>query len=501
MASVKRNVIANFAGSAWLALMSLAFIPFYIRLIGVESYGLVGMLITVQAVFAVLDLGLSQTLSRELARLSAHHDGGKRMGSTVRTFEVIYWALALAVTLIVVLLADFLAYQWLNPDHLTRENLREALWIMALVIGLRWPAALYTGGLNGLQRQVLVNTLLAIFATLQSVGALAVLWFIAPTVQCFFWWQAFVALLQVVVLRIALLRSLTLQKEAAFSMEVLKETWRFAAGVTGIALLATLLTQLDKILLSRMLALTDFGYYVFATAVAAVIFRLVAPISTAFTPRLTELVSKNDHASLTSIYHQGCQVTAVAIIAPALTLLVFSREILLLWTRDSVLVEGAYLLVSLLTLGNMLNGLLTIPYALQLAHGWTKLALYINVTAVIFLIPALYLAVNSWGAIGAAGVWIALNCCYILIGMHIMHRRFLPAEKWRWYKNDVGRPLLIVALIVLITRMAVPPDEWGTIATLALVTVALGLGIAAAFWVADTLPKERLFAVIVKKRC
>ena len=71
MSSVKRNIIANYLGSGWIALMSLAFIPFYIRLMGAEAYGIVGVFISLQAMLAVLDLGLSQTLNREMARLSA----------------------------------------------------------------------------------------------------------------------------------------------------------------------------------------------------------------------------------------------------------------------------------------------------------------------------------------------------------------------------------------------------------------------------------------------
>ena len=39
----KRNVLANFAGRAWSALMALAFLPLYIRFLGIESYGLVGI--------------------------------------------------------------------------------------------------------------------------------------------------------------------------------------------------------------------------------------------------------------------------------------------------------------------------------------------------------------------------------------------------------------------------------------------------------------------------
>lgn len=483
---VKGNVTANFAGSIWLALMSLAFVPLYIRLMGVESYGIVGVLISLQAIFALLDLGLSQTLAREMARLSAHPDFAAKIGDTARTFEFIYWGLALVVTATIAFLAHFIAYYWLNPDQLSRENLREILWIGALVLGLRWPIALYIGALNGMQRQVLVNGMLAGFATLQGLGALGALWFIAPTVQVFFWWQALIAMIQVLALRVILWDRLPKQGSRVFSLSVLKRTWRFAAGITGITLLATLLSQLDKVLLSKMLSLTDFGYYVFAASVAAALQRLIAPVFTAYSPRLTELVSKNDRATLIETYHQGCQVMAVVILAPTLTLVFFTKEILSLWTHDQSLVIGTQLLVSILVIGNALNGLVTMPYALQLAHGWTKLALYTNATAAIVLVPVIYFATLYWGAVGAASVWVVLNLSYLVIGMHLMHRRIIETEKWRWYVSDIAMPLVAGLLVVTIGRMVIQ-NEWSAVPKLLMLCVVTGLGTVATVFSADLL--------------
>jgi O-antigen/teichoic acid export membrane protein len=245
--SLKKNVFSNFLGQGWTALMGLAFIPFYIRLMGVESYGVVGVFVSLQMMFAVLDLGLSQTLAREMARLSVDRKNAVEMANTARTLEVVYWGAALVVVMTMALLSHFIAYYWLNPVEMTQESLRKVFWIMALVLGFRWPVALYMGGLNGLQQQVLVNVLLALFATFQGLGALAVLWIIEPTVQAFFFWQALVALLQVVVFRIALWRSLSTDIKPAFRRDVLSRLWRFAAGMSGISLVATILTPRDKI--------------------------------------------------------------------------------------------------------------------------------------------------------------------------------------------------------------------------------------------------------------
>ena len=40
---LKRNLIANYNGQGWTALMGLAFVPLYSKYLGIESYGLIGL--------------------------------------------------------------------------------------------------------------------------------------------------------------------------------------------------------------------------------------------------------------------------------------------------------------------------------------------------------------------------------------------------------------------------------------------------------------------------
>jgi O-antigen/teichoic acid export membrane protein len=477
--SLKKNVIANFAGSAWSALMGLAFVPFYIRWMGVESYGIIGVFTALMGMLAVLDLGLSQAMNREMARQSSEEQSVHRMADTARTLEIVYWGIALVVGAIIILLAMPIANYWLNPEQLTRGELQQALWIMGLVIALRWPVALYMGGLNGLQRQVQLNVLLSVVATIQGVGTLAVLWFIAPTIQVFLMWQAVMALAQVIMLRTALWRSIPHAQDGIFNKEVLNEVWHFAAGMTGISLLATILTQLDKLILSKVLTLTEFGYYTFAATVAAVLFRMIGPVFTAYFPRLTELVSRNDTAGVANTYHQGSQLMAVVILPTTFVLAFFSKEILELWTHNPNLVLHASLLVSLLAIGNALNGLMHVPYALQLAHGWTKLAFFQNVVAVIVLAPAIYFSTLRWGAVGAAGVWIGLNMGYLLIGIQVMHRRLLSDDKWDWYIDDVIKPLGAVATLSIFSWLALGENAGTWVTLVVLLTTLIAATIAA----------------------
>ena len=167
----------------------------------------------------------------------------------------------------------------------------------------------------------------------------------------------------------------------------------------------------------------------------------------------------------------------------------FSKEILEVWTRDPNVVRHASLLISLLTIGNALNGLMTMPYALQIAHGQTKLVIYQNIVALILLVPAVYFAAFQWGGVGAAGVWIVLNIGYILISVSIMHRRLLPNEKWNWYFNDVLK-LLAPALGICIIGRIIYPDNTSAIVSALVIAFVSGLALIATFMSANLLRNQ-----------
>jgi len=188
-----------------------------------------------------------------------------------------------------------------------------------------------------------------------------------------------------------------------------------------------------------------------------------SPITLAIFPRYTQLIEEKNTLELNSLYHQSCQILA-AIVLPIATLIVFySKEILTLWLKNKVVVENTHVLLSLLIIGMGFNSLVSLPYTMQLAHGWTKLSFIKNVVAVVVLTPLMYIAIMSYGSIGAACTWIILNLGYFLIEIPIMHKKLLKEEMWKWYATDVLLPLCLTIIILFISRFAMPTKIKGII--------------------------------------
>ena len=461
MSRVKTNFFANLAGSGWTALVGLACTPLYIRFMGMEAYGLIGFYFMLQGVIQILDLGLSPTMNREMARYSVLPGKTGEARDFVRTLEVGYWAIGIVIGCAVWFTAPYIASHWIKAGNLSPSEVRRAVTILGALIALQWPLSFYQGGLLGLQRQVLHNRITIGTSTLSGGGALLVLWLVSPTVSAFFTWQIAVSLLQAGVTTFALWCCLPGSGHTArFDPGITRNIWGFAAGMSGITITALMLTQLDKVILSKMLTLKTFGYYVLAGMVGnGLSGLLIAPMFNTIFPRFSALVAARDEKSLLEMYHGSTQVMAVMILPAAVVIVFFSWEIMNLWTGSAEIANNTASLVSILVAGTALNGLMNLPYALQLSHGWTRIGLAINTVFILTLVPAIVFMTMHYGAAGAASVWLGLNSIYMFIGVPLTHRRLLKGEAFRWYTMDVGIPLAGSLVIAGVARWIFPAFE------------------------------------------
>src|SRR3972149_1777430 len=137
------------------------------------------------------------------------------------------------------------------------------------------------------------------------------------------------------------------------------------AEMTGLTLSSILTTQLDKVILSKMLSLEKFGYYTLACVVANGLNMIIVPIFNAIFPRYSELATLRDDNALKQLYHTSTQLMALLILPVAMTLVFFSYEILLVWTGNSLTAQNTSPIVSILIIGTALNGLMVLPYVVH----------------------------------------------------------------------------------------------------------------------------------------
>ena len=462
LTDLRRNVAANLFGRAWVTVLGIAFIPVYLRFLGMEAYGLVGFFATLQAVFGLLDLGLGATVNRELARLSVTADRRGEQRTLLRTLEACYWAISLTSGVAVFVLAPAIAHDWVHPSRLSPLAVERVIRLMGLVLALQLPFSFYQAALMGLQRQVALNAIVVVTATLRSAGTALVLWKISASVEAFFLCQLAVSVIQLVVTLVCVWSALggggwSERPELAR----LRSIWRYAAATSANSVVGIALTQTDKVLLSGLLPLEQFGYYALAGTMASFVWAVAIPVNQALFPRFAQLIEVRDHVTLSALYHRATQVMVVALVPAAATVVAFAWQLMFLWTRNTVTADHTALIAALLIIGTTINGIVSVPGYLQSAAGWPTLMVYTNLVAAVVLVPAILVVTPRYGAPGAAFVWLVLNAGYLIFNVPVMHRRLLRGELWRWYRDDVARPAAGAVAAAAIGRALMPAAASG----------------------------------------
>jgi O-antigen/teichoic acid export membrane protein len=426
--------------------------------LGSTAYGLVVFHVTLLASVQVLDSGLSPALSRELSlRLAGHpleKGRAESAANLARTVEILSIITAALIGIAVVFAAPLIATRWLRSDGLASDRATEAVRLIGAVIAVQWPSIAYQAAISGLQQQVKLNTVKLVTSSLQAIGLVVVLAWLSPTPRAYFLWVLLVQAINTIWLRSTLWRSLGGDGRAAprFDWAELVAVWRFAAGMAGFAFLSTLLTQTDKIILSKIVPLSEFGAYGVAYTVCSALSLVASPVFMAAVPRFTQIISLGEFAELRSLYLAMCELVALMVVPVWMVLAFHANELMALWMgagREAGVIAG---LLPVIGTGWLANALVTLPLGLQIASGWTSLSVYKNLIAVAIVVPGLMLVAPRYGTIGAAFVWLALNLGYVALEIPIMHRRLLRGSALRWYVRGAVVPVAAATAVGLASK-------------------------------------------------
>lgn len=465
---MRRNLIAAYSGMLLNMLVPLIVTPFVLRALGTEAYGLIGIGLLLQSLLTFLEAGLSASLSRAFAERTATPEktgGSAGMHDLLRTLEYFYAVLVGMVCLLVLIIAPLLARYWIVSHTLPYAMVWQSIALIGLMIAMRFFVSLYGGGLAGLQRQVSLNAISIAMNLVSNAGAVAVLFLISSDPRAYFAWLACTGALTAVVLRLALSASLPApQAPPRFDWVQWRSIRRFSVGISSLTVTSLAVTQSDKLLLSRLLPLRDFGFYSIASNVANFVQLMTIPVQTVYYPRMTQCQANGDAGELTDTYRYASRLVALLVFPLGFTLGLFSHDVLLLWLRDEHVAEAVHPILSLLVLGTtLLTSLMMMPYAMTLAHADTKITLRMHSVLLCAQVPAVIFAAIEFGAVGAASLWCLLFSIYGPFYAWRVNRKYLPAGHMRWLWDCVLKPALpalaaVIALKQAVAAMAIPPS-------------------------------------------
>ena len=455
MSLARRNIVANLLSGAWVTVLTLVITPLQVKLLGIEAYGLIGFIATLQIVFAMFDLGLSSTVTREIA--SDRSPGFRDSNNLVRTATTIYWAFAALVGVVLASMAGFVASHWFNTSVLSPETVKHGIYAITLYLAARWPVALYSGVLSGMQRIDILNIVKITTTSLRLAGGIVIL-LIKPDLNVFLWWTALNAVIEVTAyIGACRLTGAGLSLKFGFSMSALKAVWGYSLSVSAISMLALFISQLDRLLLSKMLPLDALGYYLLAYNAASVVSLGISAVSSAMLPSFAAAESQGGVAVLGRRYERASRVLLCVVGLMVFPLVFFGDVVLSSWVGPTASV-GASRPLALLALGFWFSGALSNAYSVAIATGRPSVPLRLSAFSALPYAAGLYFLVRWRGSDGAALAWMLLNVAYLVFLVPEVHRKLLPISTRKWFLGTLvpfallglasfGLPRLIVQQI------------------------------------------------------
>jgi len=445
------NSVANLASQVVVALMALVVIPWLLRILGSEGYGLAAFYALLLQLFMLLDLGLGGLVLRQTARASAGGMPVERYLSLVRTVEAFFVVVAVLVSTAVWFGAGWIAGTWLDGNSLDADVIRRAVELMALSCGLRWIQVLYKGILAGLEQFIWLSGFNTLSGAARFLLVIPVLSWIGGD-EPILVYLAFQTALSAVELLVIYFRKRSTDRnwelaegtKISISFYVVRSELRFTLMLTYSAVIWVLVLRSADIVLSTTLPLAEFGIFSLAVSAAALVVLLVAPVSAVIQPRLTALVTRSGGETVRGSYLAFSAILGWLALPLGLGLAFAAKPAVEIWTRDEALAEKAAPVLALFAAGNAVLGVCQMCYLIQFARGSLRLHTIANTLFLLLIIPAQIVLSTRFGAVGAGWAWLGLNVLYLIVWTPVVNHKMLPGIHGSWLGRAILTPLIFV---------------------------------------------------------
>ncbi len=464
------DLLVNFLGKGMATLLALLAVPIYINELTPELFGVIALFMTFQGVSAILDLGLTSVVVREVARYKLA--GVSLLSDFVATIGKWYGLVALLIALISGFLSMSFEPEWLG-GRLGAVNEQKLILMMGVAIAFQWPVQYYVSVMMGLSRQLLANFVLLVSAILKWGGGVFVLQQIEPSLEVFFFWQIIASALTWIFARVGVMAIIDSNRSSQFSWAVLMDVFRVGLPMVGVSIVGAVLSQLDRLILSLSVAPIQLGYYTMATMLSSVLFMIAIPFQSAVLPRFSMLFANQNKDGLAHIYTLSTESFASVAIPVSVALSVFSFEVVLGWTGSAEVANKVAPILFLLAIGAGINASMYLPLGLQLVSGVLRTPLLVSVLGLIILLPGMYIAAVHYSLSGVALVWLLYNVVYAILVPYLTHKKILKNFVVRWWVRALLYPFVLSFLLMWIVKKILLPQDMLSQLLVIFITIAL----------------------------
>jgi O-antigen/teichoic acid export membrane protein len=402
--SLKNNTLWNLLGSGLPLLLGAVTIPYLLRNVGVEAFGILTLIWALIGYFSIFDFGLGRALTQQVASARASGQVGE-LTSLVKTGLMFIFLTGMLGGFSLAILANPLGYKWLNITVPLQQETVYSLLIAAPSI----PIITVTIGLKGL---------LEAYEDFKSVNLLRLLLGLAnfglPVLSIMMLGQSlFFMVLSLIIARIGIFgahlylvhkRIQICWMRGNFSMQKMKVLLSFGVWMTVSNIVGPLMVVADRFIISSILGASLIAYYTVPSDFLIRLLIVPGALAAALFPRLTSMMAI-DREKAWHVYDKSLKLTVVTMLPICLGIAIGSYWGITFWLGLDFAQES-WRIASILAVGLFLNGVAQIPFAAVQAAGRAQATAVLHLGEFVFYIGLLLLLLHFFGLIGAAIGWV-----------------------------------------------------------------------------------------------
>ena len=408
-----KNGISNYICVAWMGGVSIIVLPYYLHILGPQQWGIVAICISIQSLMYLADAGMSQIMPRDIARCNGK---SRELYVIYKSFLHAYSLLAIIVFSLILVGSYFIIDFWLVLDF----SLKKEVFICVVLLGLQFlfqfPNNANIGYWNGTLQQHKSNIRQCFFFTLKHIVAICL---VTKWPQAILYQSGFllIAFLESTSNTIKILFSFdgNIKRQEKLSIGINK-IFR-ESGVLSIAVaIGLLVTQLDRIVLSKYVDISDFGYYVLASTLAQYFLQLQYPLLRLFFPRLTVALNKQNILRLLYSIIIFC-------VFPCLIMVLISPFFLSLWLDNAEAESIIIWPLRLILIAIAINSIYNTIYQIMLIKQKAIVILCINISSLLCVFPTIWLLSTRVGVLAGGIGWVLCSLIQLFISLLWLFKR------------------------------------------------------------------------------
>ncbi len=401
--TIAKNTIYNLLGYGIPLIFALVIIPFLIKGLGTEKFGILSLAWVVIGYFSFFDFGIGRALTKIVAEKIGANKTDEISGLFWTSFFLML-VISFLGTIILFFFTPSLVHNFIKISKPLQSETLKTFYLLALSIPIVTTTTGLRGVLEAYQRFGIIN----IIRTLLGLSM-----FFVPLICLIFTNSLFWIVLSLIIIRIlvwllyflqCLKLNFNLKSKVYFESKLIKPILKLSSWMTVSNIIGPLIIYLDRFLIGALVSATAIAYY--ATPYEAVTKLLLVPgalIGVLFPAFSASYLNNPEHTKKLSI--RAVKYIFIFLFPIVLTIITFANEGMGLWLGKKF-AENSSLILQLLAAGVLFNGMAYIPFAFLQGIGRPDITAKINLIELPFYFIAMWFAIKHFGINGAALVWL-----------------------------------------------------------------------------------------------